>query len=97
MLGDVLKERLWEIKKSIDSPRGYWAFCEVIKRIAIDEINALYPEEVDSDVIVEVYYHILRQNTNCIPPTMLQLSPSDNQERYRISVRNVFTCEVEKI
>ena len=91
MLGDILISRLDEIKKSEDSPRGTNAFCEVIKRIAVDEINALYPEKVDSDVIVEVYYEILLKNIDKIPPTMTSLAPSDKQYRFRISVRNVFT------
>ena len=90
MLGDILKGRLNEVKKSIDSSRGQNAFCEVIKKIAIDEINALYPQKIDSNIIVETYYKILLDNMGYIPVPLKELS-ANGQYRFRISVRNVFT------
>lgn len=91
MIGDVLKKNLDKVQNSIDARRGHNAFCEVIKRIAIEEINALYPEKVDSDVIVEIYYKILLENIECVPISMRNLSSSNDQYRFRISVRNIFT------
>ncbi len=91
MLGDILISRLNEVKQSKDKRSGNDAFCEVIKRIAIDEINAIYPKKIDSDIIVEVYYNILLNNLDYIPASLKKLSPSNGQYRFRIAVRNIFT------
>lgn len=91
MVGDVLKNNLDKIKKSNDARHGNDAFCEVIKRIAIEEINALYPKKVDSDVIIEIYYKILLENIECVPLSMRKNVPSSKQHRFRIAIRNIFT------
>lgn len=91
MIGDVLKERLNEVRHSEDKRKGDSSFCEVIKRIAVEEINELYPERIDSDVIIEVYYKILSQHKDYIPTSLLEITPSNGQERFRNAVRNIFT------
>ena len=91
MLGDVLKARVHELKNGLSLKKGPKAFWVILRDIAKDEIIALYPEKVDSDTIVPIYYDILTDNIECIPEDFRRVLPSNSQEKYRVVNRNLFT------
>lgn len=90
MLGDVLKRRLHELSKASNKKVGKDAFWVILRDIAREEIIALSPQRISSDQIVPVYYEILQENEDMIPPYFLE-KLNNNQERYRVTNRNLFT------
>ena len=91
MLGEVLKSRLSELSMASTNKLGEDAFWIILRDIARDEILALYPRKVDSDTIVPVYYEILSSNLDYIPEYFQEKLYSNNQERFRVINRNLFT------
>lgn len=94
MLGDVLKRRVSELKDTTDSKGGNNPFWKKLRDIAREEILDLAPSKVDSNRIIPVYYKILSQNLDCLPEGMKRTIPSNNQERYRVAIRNLFSTNV---
>ena len=91
MIGDVLKSRLYQFKFASEKKTGTNAFWVILRDIARDEILAVYPSKVDSDVIVPIYYEILAQNSKELPVYFRQTLKSNKQERFRVINRNLFT------
>ena len=91
MLGEVLKSRLGELSEASTNKLGEDAFWLILRDIARDEILALYPKKVDSDTIVPVYYEILSSHLDYIPDYFKEKLDSNNQERFRVINRNLFT------
>lgn len=91
MLGDVLKRRINELSSASNKKFGDDAFWVILRDIAREEIIALSPQKIDSDLMVEMYYKILMRNESFIPTYFLEKLPSNNQERYRVINRNLFT------
>lgn len=91
MLGSVLKSRLHELSNASENKFAEDAFWIILRNIARDEILALYPQKVDSDTIVPVYYEILSSNLDYIPEYFKEKLESNNQERFRVINRNMFT------
>lgn len=91
MLGDVLRSRLDELRCSSIKPNDKNSFWIVLRNIARDEIIALYPNKVDSDTIIPVYYDILSENIEYVPLELRRVLPSNNQESYRVKIRNLFS------
>lgn len=91
MLGEVLKSRLSELSLASTNKLGKDAFWIILRDIAKDEIIALYPRKVDSDTIVPAYYEILSSNLDYIPEYFQEKLDSNNQERFRVINRNLFT------
>lgn len=90
-LGKVLQLRIGELKDSSEnkfSPNAFWI---KLRDIAKEEIQSVYPDKVDSDIIVPIYYDILSKNLDSIPPYFRMTLPSNGQERFRVINRNMFT------
>ena len=67
------------------------AFWIILRDIAVQEILAVYPSKVDSDIAVEVYYNILCDNEALIPSYFKEKLKSNKQERFRVINRNMWT------
>ena len=91
MLGSVLKSRIAELSSASSNKLSEDAFWIILRDIAKEEIISLYPQKVDSDTIVPVYYEILSSNLSYIPDYFQQKLDSNNQERFRVINRNLFT------
>lgn len=93
MFGDCLKKKLksgdflkCENKKTSDK-----AFWVLIRDAATEDIKACCPNKVDSDKAIGVYYEILLNNMEFLPDFVCSVVPSNNQEKFRVIIRNVFT------
>ena len=91
MLGSVLKSRIAELSTASVNKLSREAFWVILRDIAKEEIISLYPQKVDSDTIVPVYYEILSSNLSYIPDYFQVKLDSNNQERFRVINRNLFT------
>lgn len=90
MLGDVLKRRVSSLKNTTAKRTGTDAFWIVLRDIARDEIvESKYP--VDSDIIIPIYYDILCENLEYIPDHFKETLPSNNQRRFWVTIRNIFS------
>ncbi len=90
MLGDVLKSKISSLinaSKNKISPNAFW---KMLRDIAKEEIIE-YGSPIDSDQIIPIYYEILQRNTQYIPDYFKVILPSNNQERYRVVLRNLFS------
>ena len=67
------------------------AFWIILRDIARDDILSIYPHKIDSDKAVDIYYQILSDNENKLPKYFITKLRSNNQERYRVINRNLFT------
>ena len=77
MLGDVLKKRISELKNTSPTKGGDNPFWKKLRDIAREEILELYPAKVDSNVIIPVYYKILKDNLDCLPNLMKEIVPME--------------------
>jgi len=71
-------------------------FFNFLKECFICDLIKYYNEtqkivEVSSNDIIITYYNILLKNQEKLHPNMREIIPSNNQERFRICVRNTFT------
>lgn len=89
--GDYLKEHIYLLNNASLKKTGSDAFWEILKRIAIQEILSIYPRTVDSDTAVPIYYEILSENEDKFPPYFSEKLHSNNQPRYRVLNRNLWT------
>lgn len=90
MLGDVLKRKIHNLQYSSSKkvmPNAFWI---ILRNIAVEEIIE-YGDPIDSDTIISLYYEIMSQNLNFIPEYFQEVLPSNNQERYRVIIRNLFS------
>lgn len=90
MLGDVLKREIHNLQYSSSKKVGPDAFWIILRNIAVKEIIE-YGGPIDSDTIIPLYYEIMCQNLNFIPEYFQEVLPSNNQERYRVIIRNLFS------
>lgn len=90
MLGDVLKREIHNLQYSSSKKVGPDAFWIILRNIAVEEIIE-YGDPIDSDTIIPVYYEIMSQNLNFIPEYFQEVLLSNNQERYRVIIRNLFS------
>lgn len=91
MVGDILKKRINELSMSSTKKVGHDAFWVILRDIAREEILNIYPQKIDSDTIVPIYYDILSSNLDNIPDYFQEKLDSNNQERFRVINRNLFT------
>ena len=89
--GDYLKNHIYLLKNASLKKVGRDAFWEILKRIAVNEILSIYPNKVDSDIAVPIYYEILSKNEKQFPQYFSEKLASNNQERYRVINRNLWT------
>ena len=90
MLGDVLKREMWRLRYASEKKVGENAFWIILRKIAVEEIIE-YEDFVDSDIIIPIYYEIMCENTETIPIYFRERLPSNNQERFRVVIRNLFS------
>ena len=89
--GDYLRNNIKLLSKASTKKVGLDAFWEILKRIAVKDILAIYPQKIDSDVAVPVYFEILQENEQYLSPYFKQKLQSNKQERYRVINRNLWT------
>lgn len=91
MFGDYLRKHIYLLENASEKKVGSDAFWEILKRIAVDEILSIYPQKIDSDIAVPIYYQILNENEANFPKYFSQKLSSNKQERYRVINRNLWT------
>lgn len=91
MFGDVLRSKVSLLADSSVKKSDYNAFWVVLRDIAVEDINACYPEKVDSANAITIYYFILKNNEQYIPSDLIARLPSNGQERYRVINRNLWS------
>jgi len=89
--GDVLKRNIHNLSEASEGKNDSNAFWIILRDIAVMEIMAIYPQKVDSDIAVDVYYNILSENSLSLPPYFKQKLKSNKQERFRVINRNMWT------
>lgn len=90
MLGDVLKREMWRLENATAKKGGSDAFWVILRNIAVEEIIE-HNDFIDSDTIIPLYYQIMCENINKIPAYFTKKIPSNNQERFRVIIRNLFS------
>ena len=90
MLGDVLKRELNRLQYSTEGKNDVNAFWIILRDIAVKEIKEANTQ-IDSDIIIPVYYEILCNNLDCVPLYFQEKLPSNHQERFRVIIRNLFS------
>lgn len=90
MLGDVLKREMWRLRYASEKKVGDDAFWVILRNIAVNEIIE-YGDYIDSDTIIPIYYEIMCENIEHIPLYFRERLPSNNQERFRVIIRNLFS------
>ena len=90
MLGDVLKREIYRLQNASIKKVGNDAFWIILRNIAVDEIIE-YGDYIDSDTIIPIYYEIMCENIEYIPLYFRERLPSNNQERFRVIIRNLFS------
>ena len=89
--GDVLRRSMHQLTNASENKCASDAFWIILRDIAVQEILAVYPSKVDSDIAVEVYYNILCDNVALIPTYFQEKLRSNKQERFRVINRNMWT------
>ena len=89
--GDVLRRSMHQLSDASENKRANDAFWIILRDIAVQEVLAVYPSKVESDIAVEVYYNILCENIALIPPYFREKLHSNKQERFRVINRNMWT------
>lgn len=91
MFGDYLRKHIYLLENASEKKVGSDAFWEILKRIAVNEILSIYPQKIDSDIAVPIYYQILNENEANFSEYFSQKLSSNKQERYRVINRNLWT------
>ena len=89
--GDVLRRNMHQLSDVSENKFSKNTFWIILRDIAVQEVLAVYPSKVDSDIAVEVYYKILCENIALIPPYFREKLNSNKQERFRVINRNMWT------
>lgn len=91
MFGDILKKNIDRLSSCSSKKNDSNAFWIVLRNIAVDEIKALKPQRIDSDIAIAIYYQILLENLDKIPEYYKQKLKSNNQDRFRVVNRNLWS------
>lgn len=91
MIGDVLKRNLNKISTANENKTNSNALWKILRDIAKEEIIEAYPSKIDSNIIVPIYYLILKENLDYVPDFYKEKLKSNNQERFRVICRNIFS------
>ena len=89
--GDVLRRNMHQLSTASENKCDANAFWIILRDIAVQEILEIYPSRVDSDIAIEVYYNILSDNAVLLPSYFKVKLRSNNQERFRVINRNMWT------
>lgn len=66
--GDYLRRNIYLLKNASRKKVGPDAFWEILRSIAVQDILSIYPAKIDSDTAIPIYYQILDENKDKIPP-----------------------------
>lgn len=91
MFGDVLRRKAYLLADASGNKLSDNAFWVILRNIAVEDIKACYPDRVDSVNAVPLYYNILKENIQYIPQEYIEKMPSNNQEKFRVKNRNMWT------
>ncbi len=91
MFGDVLRKNIGRLSNASEKKSDVDTFWIILRDIAVEDIKSVYPSRVDSDTAIGVYYEILNENEDKLPPYYVQKLPSNKQERYRVLNRNMWS------
>lgn len=91
MFGDVLRNKAYLLATASGNKSSDNAFWMILRNIAVEDIKACYPDRVDSVNAVPLYYAILKENIQYIPEEYIEKMPSNNQEKFRVKNRNMWT------
>lgn len=88
--GDVLKQKIYLLKNAIKNKNSNNAFWKVLQDIIVEDIKK-FNQPIDSNILIPIYYKILKNNEQYLPDFVLERLKSNNQERYRVILRNLVT------
>lgn len=91
MFGDVLREKVYTLSTTTASKGGSNTFWARLRDIAVEDIKSYYPNKVDSVNAIQIYFDILQHNEQYIPQELVEVLPSNGQERYRVQNRNMWS------
>ncbi len=91
MFGDILKKNIYRLKNASLKKNSKNAFWRILMEIAVEELKEYSPNKVDSGYATEIYYEILKKNEYSLPNYFKEKNKSNNQERYRVSNRNLWS------
>ena len=91
MFGDVLRKNISRLSHCSTKKTASNAFWIILRDIAIEEIKKAYPEKIDSDIAIGVYYEILSEYEDLLPSYFRETLESNHQERYRVINRNLWS------
>lgn len=91
--GDCLQKSLYENRflscdKKKTSQNAFWI---ILRDTAVEDIHNIYPQKIDSDRAISIYYTILSKNMDFLPDFVCKVLPSNKQEKFRVINRNMFT------
>ena len=91
--GDYLKKRLTrgDFLQCEDKKSSNKAFWIVLRDTAVEELRLFSPQKIDSDIAIRIYYSILLDHMDDLPDFICEILPSNNQERFRVANRNLFS------
>lgn len=91
MFGDVLRKNICKLTNASEKKNADYTFWKILRDIAVEDIRNSYPQEVDSDTAIAVYYDILKKNESKLPKYYVKILKSNKQERYRVLNRNMWS------
>lgn len=91
MFGNVLEMNIYKLKNTSSNKSSKNALWKVLLEIAVEEIKEYSPNKIDSGYATEIYYEILKKNESSIPNYFKEKYKSNNQERYRVTNRNLWS------
>ena len=91
MFGNILEKNIYKLKNASPKKNSENAFWRILIEIAVEELKEYSPKKIDSSCAIEIYYKILNKNESYIPDYFKEKNKSNNQERYRVANRNVWS------
>ena len=89
--GDILRNKIFLLKNASKNKFSNDAFWIILRDIAVLDIINIYPNKVDSDIAIEIYYQILSENKHYLPQYFIEKLKCNGQERYRVINRNLWS------
>lgn len=91
MFGDILHKRIKELSKTkYTSQKTMDSFWYCLRDIILEEIVNC-DQNIESDEAIRTYYNILKANEKYLPSSVKKKLPSNNQEKYRVCNRNLWS------
>lgn len=91
MFGKILEKNIYKLKIASPKKSSKNAFWKILIEIAVEELKEYSPKKIDSGYATEIYYEILKKNESYLPNHFKEKMKSNNQERYRVINRNIWS------